>query len=307
LAATKAKDAIQFYEPECIRASDLTGALISSESKCLLVAEEKPTLEALEAQFGTGHAYVSDLNSVTDGLDGFSRVVVLTSASTSALDQLDNAHQILKRVVSLVKEEKDAPEVWFVLVRTQTAVSGDLKGAEIPKHAGLWGLTRCLRLEQPGVKVGCVDLAPATAGPQGIVTQLCHVNTMHTDGLELETAIREDSSAASGFAQYAYRLADTTTSLQTPLSDKYFGTNGTYLISGGVGALGLLFAQWMADNGGKSLALLSRSGKPPGDSDSVYQKLSATEGVQVNVCKCDVAELKSIKALMVTSRNLCHQ
>lgn len=68
---------------------------------------------------------------------------------------------------------------------------------------------------------------------------------------------------------------------------------GTYLITGGLGALGLQLGQWLVDNGAKQLALLGRS-KPSHQAAEVIAQLREG-GVTVQVLKADVACKKSLE------------
>ncbi|MCE9604697.1 MAG: methenyltetrahydromethanopterin cyclohydrolase [Planctomycetia bacterium] len=64
--------------------------------------------------------------------------------------------------------------------------------------------------------------------------------------------------------------------------------DGSYLISGGLGALGLELAKWLARSGAKSLLLMGRS-DPKGPAVEVLREL-AEQGVDVRLLKADVAD-----------------
>jgi acyl transferase domain-containing protein/thioesterase domain-containing protein/acyl carrier protein len=74
--------------------------------------------------------------------------------------------------------------------------------------------------------------------------------------------------------------------------DHLIRQNGTYLITGGTGALGLRVARWLADQGAVSIALLSRRGS----SAEVEQSLDAIreQGSKVFVIRGDVADAESL-------------
>ena len=71
---------------------------------------------------------------------------------------------------------------------------------------------------------------------------------------------------------------------------------GSWLITGGLGALGLKTAEWLVGNGARHLALTSR-GKP---SDEAKQKISALQsgGAQVEIMQADVADEAQTAALL---------
>ncbi|CAK0831545.1 unnamed protein product, partial [Prorocentrum cordatum] len=91
----------------------------------------------------------------------------------------------------------------------------------------------------------------------------------------------------------APRLADVTGQVQAEAALQV-APEAAYLITGGVGALGLVFAQWLADQGAKQLALLSRSGRPPADSARAFRKLGSAAVVH----KGDVSSAADVRATM---------
>lgn len=76
---------------------------------------------------------------------------------------------------------------------------------------------------------------------------------------------------------------------------------GTVLITGGTGALGLATAQWLIEQGAKSIMLVSRRGA----SDAVkrFQKESSARGVRVIVERADVADQEQLAIALQTARS----
>lgn len=72
--------------------------------------------------------------------------------------------------------------------------------------------------------------------------------------------------------------------------------DGTYLITGGLGGLGLKVARWLADRRAKSLVLVGRSGV----SDEARPEIEALReaGVRVEVRKCDIGSRDEVAALL---------
>lgn len=69
--------------------------------------------------------------------------------------------------------------------------------------------------------------------------------------------------------------------------------NGTYLITGGLGALGLCVARWLAEQGAGHLVLLGRSA-PQGDAATAIEELRRT-GAAVAAVRGDVADPASLR------------
>jgi malonyl CoA-acyl carrier protein transacylase len=84
--------------------------------------------------------------------------------------------------------------------------------------------------------------------------------------------------------------------------------NGSYLIAGGFGGLGLLTAQWLVDRGATELALTGRSNP----SDHAQQKIREWEqaGVRVHAAQADVSRYDDMKrvvaALSLPLRGIIH-
>ena len=77
---------------------------------------------------------------------------------------------------------------------------------------------------------------------------------------EIETGTAEDKLAFRGGRRYAARLVQ----LDVPAADQFVARkNGTYLIAGGLGGIGLAVAQRLIERGARYLVLLDRSPLPP--------------------------------------------
>jgi NADPH:quinone reductase-like Zn-dependent oxidoreductase/acyl carrier protein len=72
--------------------------------------------------------------------------------------------------------------------------------------------------------------------------------------------------------------------------------DGTYVVTGGAGALGLRMAQWLAERGARHLVLVGRS-SPSRDAAEAIAALVA-DGVDVRFASCDVTRLDHVRALV---------
>ena len=74
---------------------------------------------------------------------------------------------------------------------------------------------------------------------------------------------------------------------------------GTYLVTGGLGGLGLLTAQTLVDMGARSIALVSRSGKvPQGQGLEDYLERLESSQAKIHNLRCDVSDGKQVKELL---------
>ncbi|MVO88579.1 SDR family NAD(P)-dependent oxidoreductase [Streptomyces sp. p1417] len=81
-----------------------------------------------------------------------------------------------------------------------------------------------------------------------------------------------------------------------PLPDGRLRADGTYLVTGGLGALGLSLARFLAGRGAGALALLGRSAAAPEAERQLAELRSA--GTRVEVLRCDVGDERALGAAL---------
>lgn len=151
----------------------------------------------------------------------------------------------------------------------------------------LWGLGRSLQQEHAGLWGALIDLDPE-AEPRESATQLLAALD-RSDTEDGET--REDQFAFRGHDGYVARL------VRAPLTD--LGTanwrpDASYLITGGLGGVGLAVARSLVQAGARRLVLLGRSLLPP---RSQWADIAATDPAATKVNA--VRELESLGASVV--------
>ena len=131
------------------------------------------------------------------------------------------------------------------LVTTGTA---DAPGALLahPEHATLAGLARVLPQELAALTVRLIDADPADL--DGLAAELSR-----PDG-PAEVVLREGRRWVLDFAQVSLPAADQGGGIRP---------GGRYLITGGLGGIGLTLAEDLARHGSAGLVLVSRTGMPP--------------------------------------------
>jgi thioester reductase-like protein len=125
---------------------------------------------------------------------------------------------------------------------------------------------------------------------------------------EIEDSQGEDHLAFRDGGRYVARLVRK----QLPeFQGVAFQSDGTYLITGGLGALGLRIARWMVEQGARQLVLTSRRGA----SSEAQETLSQLEqaGAKVLVAQADVSNeedmvrvLEEVSASMLPLRGIVH-
>ncbi|WP_437786899.1 SDR family NAD(P)-dependent oxidoreductase [Sorangium sp. So ce1097] len=142
------------------------------------------------------------------------------------------------------------PRLWLV-TRGAHRLDGDAVGPSLAQ-APLWGLGRVLAEEHPSLWGGLVDLCPAVA-PADQAELLCE---------QIRLPDGEDQLAFRRGRRYVARLVrrPRAAGKARPLRLR---TDGTYLITGGLGGIGLELARWMVGQGARRLILMGRTRLPP--------------------------------------------
>lgn len=176
--------------------------------------------------------------------------------------------------------------IWVVTRGAQRVTDADHVA---PDQSCLWGFGRAASLELPRVWGGLADLAEGSVAEwSGLINR---ITTPHaSDVLEDQVALRDQ-------AVYVPRLVrrDAPPS-GTPLQLR---ADATYLVTGGLGSIGLEIAGHLAAHGAKHLVLTSR--RAP--SDAVQQRLDALgeqHGCEFRVLAADVADAHDVARLLTT-------
>jgi NADPH:quinone reductase-like Zn-dependent oxidoreductase/acyl carrier protein len=72
--------------------------------------------------------------------------------------------------------------------------------------------------------------------------------------------------------------------------------DGTYLITGGLGSLGLLVAQWLIQQGARNLVLMGR-GNPPGQARAAIEEMERV-GARIVVAQADVTQEEQVASVL---------
>ncbi|MFC0506980.1 type I polyketide synthase [Micromonospora costi] len=135
-----------------------------------------------------------------------------------------------------------------------TAGIGDVRGDDLvrPEHATLAGLARVLPAELPGLAVRLVDADPADDGGRALVAELRRPR----DPRRAELALRGGRRWVADHEQVTLDAEGEPGALRE---------GGRYVVTGGLGGIGITLAEDFARHARARLVLLSRSGLPPRD------------------------------------------
>jgi myxalamid-type polyketide synthase MxaE and MxaD len=211
-----------------------------------------------------------------DGSDGTITPEILDSA------QEQGCHAALRLVQALGSATRPhPPRVWLVTRSAQPVADG----VSVPglAQAPLWGFGRTVSLEHPELHCTRVDLdAAAGDGVEELVREL-----------RTEPA-GEDAVAWRGGSRLVARLVPFATDASG--SAPIVRGDGAYLITGGLGGLGMEVARWLARQGARHIVLVGRTPGPP-TARAAIRELKAG-GVRVIVERADVARAEDVAAVL---------
>ncbi|MFF2073547.1 bifunctional SDR family oxidoreductase/pyridoxal phosphate-dependent aminotransferase family protein [Kitasatospora sp. NPDC058162] len=177
----------------------------------------------------------------------------------------DGAAQALQGVFTLVRRLAARPPMPDLLIVTTGA--HDITGGEPvdPLMTALWGLARTLRAEHPRTAVRLVDLEPGAPVPP---PRYAEPDLARRAGTWYAPVVAPDRSAAAR----PPRLR-----------------GGRFLITGGLGAIGLRVAEFLAEEGCAHLTLVGRGAPGVGEARRRLDRLAAR--CELETVAADVREL----------------
>lgn len=281
-----------------------SAAQAGEEATWLLIGDDAdviaPLLDALRA-LGHQHRLLSLPVSDTDeeqlaaALRAAADEPTLRVVHVAALDSdtapsmralLRMQHQILggtRRLFRAAVAAELRRPIWLVTRGAQRVTDADVVS---PDQSCLWGFGRAASLEHPQVWGGLADLAHGTADEWSrFITALT-------------TAPRgEDQFAIRDQAVYVPRLVRRTG--QPSATPPVLRADATYLVTGGLGSIGLEIAGYLAAHGARHLVLTSR--RPPSDAAQLrIDALSEQHGCELRVVAADVADAHDVARLLAT-------
>ncbi|MDJ0534008.1 MAG: alpha/beta fold hydrolase [Xenococcaceae cyanobacterium MO_207.B15] len=193
--------------------------------------------------------------------------------------QEKNCSSILHLIKTLFVQSVNAP-IWFVTRGTQN-ISDQAKSASVNSNS-IWGLGKVIASEHPEYYGGIIDLNTVreTAEAEKILSVI--------NNLE-----KEDYLALRQNNIYLPRLRKVNYINSKSLAIK---SDGYYLITGGLGALGLQVAQLLVEKGARHLVLIGRS-QPSAKATETIKQLEAKDTI-IEIVQGDICELATIENII---------
>lgn len=230
-------------------------------------------LTALIESSPTGLRRVVDLSGLDIPAAAGSSAETITHAATTTL--------VAALAVAQATIAASGPtDLWIATRGAQPTGIGPLA----PAGAPLWGLGRVFALEHPDRWGALIDLSPGSTPEADAAALLAEIDAgtgedqvaLCRDGRRVPRLVRTDIGAAAA-----------------PLE---WRDDAAYLITGGLGGLGLKVARWMAEQGARTLVLVGRSGLPP---RTEWEQLPA--GSRLASQAAEIREIEELGATLHTT------
>jgi acyl transferase domain-containing protein/acyl carrier protein len=210
------------------------------------------------------------------GLDNLSpEELTLTALNTAQTQGCRSVFQLIQGLGPALGAASG--KLWLVTRKTQPVGASTSVAVA---YSTLWGLGRVVALEHPELWGGLIDLQASPASEEASVLL---AEMLKPEG--------EEHLAFRGGQRYVARLVRSRSvgKQALPVSLR---CDGTYLITGGLGGLGLMVAKWMVEQGARHLVLVSRRGASEGDR-AALEELEVF-GAEVRVAQADVSQTQEV-------------
>lgn len=182
---------------------------------------------------------------VAPGASGQVHIVDLRALDAGADSAVERCQALADLVRNVSRRDRLRACLWVV-----TAGAQALDNRVAPWQSPLWGLGRTISVEHADCWGGLVDLDPASDAPRNAAMLWQHM--ISAEG-ENQAAFRHGRRLVARLERQA----------APPVQSPAVGPGGAYLITGGLGGLGLEVARWLVAHGARRLILMGRTPLPP--------------------------------------------
>ncbi len=261
--------------------SQICTPVILSYDKNLEGADQDYAIEPLNPEAFT--TVMSELS--IQQLEGIIHVGSLQTAPNSpGVDPLEfSCASTLHLLQSLKQSHVSTKSLWLITQGSQW--TGQSPSEVRFEQAPLWGLGRVIMQEYPELACRLLDLDPEQSLDQAMSILVGEVLAPDSEN---QLAYRQDQRLGLRLAKYHSQT----------LTEMPIQTKATYLITGGLGALGQQLARWLVTKGARYLALLSR--RPPSTEVQPFIQDLEASGATVVTYQADVANSSEMTSVMTT-------
>jgi acyl transferase domain-containing protein/acyl carrier protein len=227
-------------------------------------------------------------------IDGIIHLWSLSISPQSDLDENKHgamnvlgSYSLLFLVQSLSKHTSGTPPIFLVTRGAHLVHADDIITVE---QSPLWGLGKVLSFELPEFKCVRIDIDPHLGYTDAVPDLIKQISSLED---------REDQVAFRNSKRFVLRILPFPQS--NSLNTVTLHPDATYLITGGLGGLGIETAKWMVRKGAKHIVLLGRS-KPSAQINSTLEGLKKN-GVEIRIWQADVSSMTDMEKVMEQINN----
>ena len=203
-------------------------------------------------------------------------------------DGESNCRGLLSLVKQLSETHKNGLPCGLNLI-TRSGVAITAGESCEPEQSKYWGLGRVIGAEQPMLRCRLLDFAADADTP--VVAEF-----LQTETRDNQLAIREGKFLATRLKSVNVASGrDKSQSKDGWQMDATTAKNRSYLITGGLGQLGRLAAEWLADKGAGQVVLVSR--RQPDEATEGFLESIAAAGCDVVVHNADMGSRENVASL----------
>lgn len=263
------------------QAAALVASVEASGGRCVVVSAAEALAGEIDGALDSpGPPFVACIHLASVDLDPGVSPTVPGAADFGWASALALLQALARRT------EGTPPRLWLITRGAQCATSADVSVSL--SAAALWGLGAVVAYEHPGLRATRVDLGPVS----GTLDAAALIEELAANDAEDEVALR-------GGTRYVARLVSRApeggAGARGP-GATVVRADSEYLITGGLGGLGLAVARWLVARGARHLTLMGRR-PPSSDAMKVLHELRAA-GVDVSIAPGDVSRRDDVQRVV---------
>lgn len=209
-------------------------------------------------------------------------------------------------------EVSPAPRLWVITSGALAVHPGE--GVPQPFGALLWGLGRSLQREFPALMGGLIDLDPQMPAEQRVQQLVRWMLSLPAGGSsrslsgvrsstgEQEWALRSGQFYVPRLVRQDHHASSQVPTVAAERLNRPLRNDGTWLITGGLGGLGLEVARWGASLGIQELLLIGRRSWQQLRTDAPHHeetlRVLRRQGVHVRYVRLDVTQPGALRTLL---------
>jgi 6-methylsalicylic acid synthase len=224
------------------------GTTSGAELKVVLVGPDSPVLRRVTTgldALGVAHLVTATPEALPEGVLGREHTLLVVPAAGASGDAAAEGAWLLARTAQRVAAtgETKSARVWCLTEGVRESADAESLG-----HSSVWGVGRVIGGEHPDLWGGTVDIGQSEEDIQGLV------DVLRTIRGEDVVVVRDGAAEVARLRRIEGQ----------PTRQRLEGRpHATYLVTGGLGTLGLEIAHWLADRGARRIVLAGRRGLPP--------------------------------------------